>query len=305
MSNSKLVPKLGIGLAYQPALRPFIEDERWRFDFLEVVPDILWNNLGRGQQPQYVDDPVGTGFMRQMRDEMIVIPHSIGLSIGSAYSFERNHIFQMQRWHEWLKFPWHSDHLSYNLAEHADGEMNVGATLPMPHDMETLELLAPRIEEVRAHLPLPFLIENNVYYFNFTDEEMNEACFLNRLCEMSGCYLLLDLHNLYTNCRNHGLDAYEFLSQLNLDRVLEIHVAGGMSYGGVYLDAHCDTSPEPVWELLDHVLPQCANLGGVVFELFGSWYPEVGRERLAAQLAQMKELWMRHQPAPQREALSL
>lgn len=301
MNNSALIPKLGIGLAYQSTLRPFIEEESWRFDFLEVVPDILWSNQGRGQEPQYIDDADGTSFMRRMRDEMTVIPHSIGLSIGSAYTFERNHIRQIKRWHEWLKFPWHSDHLAYNLAEHATEEMNVGVTLPLPHDEETLDLLAPRIHEVRAEIPLPFLLENNVYYFEFADEELTEARFLNRLCELSGCYLLLDLHNLYTNCRNHGGDAYAFLGELNLDRVLEIHVAGGMTHGGVYLDAHSDISPQPVWELLDYVLPRCANLGGVVFELVGSWYPEVGRERLALQLEQMKELWLRHQPAPVRE----
>lgn len=304
MSHSSLVPKLGIGLAYQPALRSFIEEEKLRFDFLEVVPDILWTNLGRGQNPQYIDEPDGTNFLRQMRDEMFVIPHSIGLSIGSVYSFERNHIAHIKRWHEWLSFPWHSDHLAYNLAEHAAAdEMNVGVTLPMPHDEETLDLLAPRIAEVCAELPVPFLLENNVYYFTFPDEEMTEAHFLNRLCEMSGCYLLLDLHNLYTNCRNHGLDAYEFLAQLNLDRVIEIHVAGGMEYEGIYLDAHSDTSPPAVWELLDYVLPQCQNLGGVVFELLGSWYGQVGRERLVTQLTGMKERWMRHQPDPAKERL--
>jgi uncharacterized protein (UPF0276 family) len=303
MSKQTPVPKLGIGLAYQSAMRPFIEEERGRFDFLEVVPDILWTNRGRGQSPQYIDDPEGTSFLRAVRNEMFVIPHSIGLSIGSANSFERDHAQHIKRWHEWLKFPWHSDHLAYNLAEHADREMNVGVTLPMPHDEETLDLLAPRIREVRALLPLPFLLENNVYYFQFPREEMNEARFLNRLCEMSDCYLLLDLHNLYTNCRNHGLDAYEFLEEINLDRVIEIHVAGGMEMDGIYLDAHSDTTPMPVWELLDNVLPQCRNLGGVVFELLGTWYGQVGRERLLAQLARMKELWMRHQPAPQQEGL--
>jgi hypothetical protein len=127
---------------------------------------------------------------------------------------------------------------------------------------------------------------------------MTEARFLNRLCEMSGCYLLLDLHNLYTNCRNHSLDPYEFLDELDLDRVLEIHIAGGMEYGGVYLDAHSDTSPRPVWELLDHVLPKCRNVGGVVFELLGSWYDQVGNKKLFRQLGRMKELWVKHQPVP-------
>ena len=48
----------------------------------------------------------------------------------------------------------------------ATGSMNVGITLPLPRDRETVELLVPRIREVRRRVPVPFLLENNVYYFD-------------------------------------------------------------------------------------------------------------------------------------------
>src|SRR5687767_3449390 len=40
------VPKLGVGLAYQPQLEPFINANRDAFAFVEVVPDVLWNDMG-------------------------------------------------------------------------------------------------------------------------------------------------------------------------------------------------------------------------------------------------------------------
>lgn len=306
------IPRLGVGLAYQPALRGFIVEHAEAFDFLEVVPDILWTDRGPGESPRYVEDQAGVAFLREVRRAKRVVPHSIGLSIGSAHRFNRAHLDQLAAWHDWLDFPWHSDHLSYCLTAicllqrraatgHAfapDAEMNVGLTMPLPRDRETLDLLLPRIAEVRARVAAPFLLENNVAFFDLPGAEYSEAGFLNALCEGAGCGLVLDLHNLYVNSRNLGVDPDRFLDELDLDAVVEIHVAGGMEYGGYYLDAHSGPIPEPVWRFLDRVVGRCPNLGGVVFELFGSWFPEMGAERLSAELRQMRACWSRYLPEP-------
>jgi uncharacterized protein (UPF0276 family) len=292
------IPPLGIGLAYQPALRPYIEEKRDTFDYVEVVPDLLWTDLGAGRSPRYVDDEEGLAFLRRAADGRPVIPHGIGLSIGTAHRFNRDHLAQVEKWLGWFGFPWHSDHLAYNLAEHGIDEMNVGVTLPLPRDRETLESLAPRIAEVQRRLPVPFLLENNVYFFEMPGEEMTDAQFLNALCERTGCGLLLDLHNVYCNCRNHGADPFRLLDELDLSRVVEIHVAGGMEHEGWWLDAHCGPLPKQVWWLLDHALPRCPNLGGVTFEMLGSWYSEMGSERLERELLGLREIWHKYRPVP-------
>jgi uncharacterized protein len=303
MNDLSPVPKLGIGLLYQEQLRPFIESHRARFDFLEVIPDTLWTDLGLHNSPRYLEIPSGVSFLRQFSAEVPMTVHSIGLSIGSAHHFDREHISQIASWYEWLKFPWHSDHLAFILAEHGMGEINVGVTLPLPYDQASIDLLAPRVAEVRSRIPVPFLLENNVYFFEYPHQDFDEATFLNHLCKTSGCHLLLDLHNLYTNSRNHGADPYALLEKLDLEQVLEIHIAGGMEYDGFYQDAHSDTSPPAVWDLLEWVLPHCPNLGGVVFELLGSWYGDVGEDGITDQLSRMRELWARYQPAPQPEVV--
>lgn len=293
------VPKLGVGLGYQPELRSFMERRPDEFDFLEVVPEVVWNDLGPGRQPRYVPDPEASAFLEAQSHERFVIPHSIGLSIGSAHRFDREHVQQMKRWHEWLRFPWHSDHLAFHLAEQ-DGEVNVNLTLPLPMDRDVLQLVAGRAAEVRHTIPTPFLLENNVSYFRMDGQDFGEADFLNALHRASGCGLLLDLHNLYVNSRNLGVDWRGFLDRLDMDAVVEVHLAGGMEMDGFYLDAHSGPTPEPVWWMLEHVLPQCANLGGVTFELFGSWFGTMGEDALRRQLGRMRKLWSRHKPEPAR-----
>lgn len=289
------VPKLGVGLAYQGPLRSFIESEHELLDFLEVVPDILWTDRGVGENPRYIEDADSVAFIGQVHSSVPIIPHGIGLSIGSAHRFNVDHIEQLAGWHARFQFPWHSDHLSYNLAQNGTHEINTGVTLPLPHDRATLDLLVPRIHEIQRRVPIPFLLENNVYYFELADQEFEEADFLNALCRESGCGLLLDLHNLYVNSRNLRTDPMKFLDRLNLDAVIEIHLAGGMELNGFYLDAHSGAVPPPVWKLFERALPSCPNLRGVTFELFGSWVSSVGEQKVARELAQMKELWARYQ----------
>jgi len=289
------LPKLGVGLAFQAPLASLIETCGDGLDFVEVVPDMLWNDFGEGEQPRYLDDAEGIATLRRVAARRPVVPHGIGLSIGSAHRYEREHVEQLRRWHDWLRFPWHSDHLGFHLAGHDGHDVNVGVTLPLARDRETLDLLVPRVRDVQQQVPVPFLLENNVYYFDVPDAEMDEASFLNALCRESGCGLLLDLHNLYTNARNHGSDPWATLAALDLAMVGEIHVAGGMELDGFYLDAHSDTVPSPVWELLEWTVPRCPNLGGIVFELFGSWVAVVGEDRVRRDLGRLRRLWGRLQ----------
>jgi len=296
------VPKLGIGLNYQPQLRSFIEGHAGQsFDFLEVVPDIFWLDYGRDAEPRYVDNASGWQFLARTRERVPIVPHSIGLSIGSAHRFNREHIGQLKMCHDRLHFPWHSDHLSFHLthggpsvdSHSVAADDNVGVTMPLARTRATLELLRPRLEEVRSAIPTPFLLENNVYFVELPGAEFSETQFLNELCRFTGCGLLLDLHNIYTNARNLGFDTMEFLSELDLNPVVEIHLAGGFELDGFYYDSHSGATPEPVWEMLDWVAARCPNLSGIVFELFGTWYDDMGPARLSDELARMRDVWRR------------
>lgn len=55
---------------------------------------------------------------------------------------------------------------------------------------------------------------------------MSEPEFIHRLCEGSGCHLLLDVVHTWLSARLSGRDPRSLLLALPLERVIEIHVAG-------------------------------------------------------------------------------
>ena len=288
------IPKLGVGISFQAALRDFVIDHADAFDFVEIMPDTLWEDSGVGLVHRYKENPETQAFLTELAQHKPIIGHSVGLSIGSAERFDTEHVAQIARWRQRYRFPWHSDHLAFSRLEHASGHsLDVGITLPMPYDAAVLEMVAERVRYVQRKIPVPFLLENNVYYFEIPEQDMSEPVFLNKLTKITGCGLILDIHNVYVNAQNHGFDPWSFFDELDLTRVVEIHLAGGMELQGFYLDAHSGPCPEPVWQMLEAILPQAPNVAGIVFEVLGSYYPEMGAELLRHELDHARTIWQR------------
>ena len=287
----RTAPALGIGLLYQPALAQFIADATDLLDYVEVIPDTVWCDRGPAASPRFVEDAEVTTYLEQVAKRMPLVLHAIGLSIGSTRDFDTAYADQLVRWQARWGSPWTSEHLAFSTAEVDGAAANVGLTMPVTLDLATVDLVAQRAGQIVKRLPVPFLLENNVYYFDVADEELSEPRALSMVCERSGCGLLLDLHNLYVNCRNNGVDAAAYLAELELDLVVEIHVAGGMEVDGFYVDAHSGSPPAEVWSLLEEVVPQCGNLGGITMELLGSWFEPLGAGALSADLRRLRSVW--------------
>jgi uncharacterized protein (UPF0276 family) len=129
---------------------------------------------------------------------------------------------------------------------------------------------------------------------------MEEPAFLRRIVRDLGFHLLLDLHNVYTMATNFDFDPSAYVAQLDLSRVIEIHLSGGADSAAEWLpsrrvmrlDSHDSAIPEPVWELFAQVLPSCRNLRGVTIErMEGTVGPQdvkVLREELRRARAQLE-----------------
>ena len=285
------LPALGVGVSFQPSLLPFFEAHAAAFDFVEIIPDTLWVDTGESGPDRYREDEEAHRVLTELLGSKPLVAHSIGLSIGSAEQLDVAHVAQIARWQERYGFPWHSDHLSFNRLEQPSGHsLDVGLTMPIPYDQSVLDLIADRTDYVLAAVPVPFLLENNVYYFEIPEQEMSEPEFLNALAARTGCGLLLDVHNVYVNARNHGFDARDFFAALDLGHVVELHLAGGLEVDGTYLDAHAGRCPEPVWELAAEIVPAAPHLRAIVFEVLDSHYPDLGPDALVGELARAREL---------------
>lgn len=290
-------PPLGVGLLYNLALPDFVRSNLDAMDYLAITPDTFWLDRGPQHPQRYEELESWIETLDWVAERRPIVSHNIGLSIGSAKSFDTAYLEQIDRFHKRYHFPWHSDHLSFFRVSGETGEHNAGLAAPVPFDEDMLDLVAERVWLVREKIPIPFLLENGVYFINIPEQDMTEVEFLNRLTQSSQCKLLLDLHNLYANARNHAFDPFAFLDQLDLKAVIEIHIAGGDEFAGMYTDSHAGPCPEEVWDLLDYALARAPNVRGVTFEFHFSYYPLIGDAGVLEQLDRARSAWSRR-PLP-------
>jgi uncharacterized protein (UPF0276 family) len=290
------LPKLGVGVLYNPSLGAFVRDHAGALDYLAIIPDRFWSDEGAAAAERYDELEGLVELLDDVATRMPIVGHSVGLSIGSAELFDRQHVDQVARWQARYTMPWHSDHLSFIRMAGMDAHspLSAGLPMPVPYDRDVLDMLAERVEYVQGRIDAPFLLENNVYYVNLPEQEMTEPEFLNALTQRTGCGLLLDVHNVVVNATNHGFDPREFIFALDLERVVELHIAGGSESEGLYTDSHSGPVAGRVWELLDDVVGGCPNLCGITFEFDESWYPHMGADGVKAELARARAAWARH-----------
>ena len=287
-------PALGVGLLYNAALPEFVRSNLDVFDYIEITPDLFWLDRGPKNTERYEELEGWIETLDWIASRRPIVSHNIGLSIGTASSLDAVYLEQIARFNHRYNFAWHSDHLSFAQVRGKSGDdHHPGLACPIPYDRDMLDLVASRVGLVKQQIPIPFLLENSVYFVDIPEQEMTEVEFLNELTRRSGCGLLLDLHNLYTNARNHGFDAFKFLDQLDLNPVIEIHIAGGDEFAGMYTDSHAGPCPEPVWDLLDDVILRTPNLRGVTFEFHFSYYPLMQEAGVLAQLERARAQWER------------
>lgn len=295
MDRLSALPALGVGVMYNPSLPEFLRTDLDAIDFLEITPDMFWTNHGPGSAHQYEELESWVEVLDSIVERRPVVGHNIGLSIGNAGHFDQGYVKHIASWQQRYRFPWHSDHLSFAEVTSPDGLIhNAGVALPIPLDREVLDMIVERVNLVHEIVPVPFLLENGVYFVVYPGQEMTEPQFLNELASRTGCGLLLDIHNLYANARNHQFDAFEFLRELDLTKVVETHIAGGSEFAGMYTDAHSGPCPEPVWRLLESVVPSAPNLRAITFEFHDSYYSFLGPEGVREQLARARAIFARH-----------
>lgn len=276
------------------ALAPFLKAPD-AVDYLAVTPDMFWIDHGpeAGEGPRrFADIPSWVAMLDACR--LPTVSHHIGLSIASAIPTDAGYVAQMAAWAERWNAHWLSEHLAFVAIAEGQGPSAAGLALTAPFDREVLDLAVERARFVIARTGAPFLLENSPYYVSFDDSDMREAEFLNRFCADSGSGLLLDLHNLYCNAVNFGFSGHAFLDELHLDRVVEVHIAGGAELAGMYADSHSGAPPEPVWDLLDDLVGRAPNLRGITFEFHDSYLPVIGFDGVAEVIQRARTAWRAH-----------
>ena len=260
-------------------------------EIIEKRPPFQWFEI-------ITEDFVGMGgFVRDAFAEISkhyrVIPHGVGLSIGSTDPLDRAQLREVKKFIHSIRAPWYSDHLCFTMVDHT----NLENLIPVPFTQEAVEHIAERVKIVQQELELPFLLENVTRYITVSDREMPEAEFISSILERANCGLLLDVTNVILNSKYHGYNAEEFILSLPLERVAQMHLAGWEGEGDDIIDSHDAPVPKEVWDLLKIVLRRTGPTS-VLVEWDKSLPPV---ERLLKE-AQMADKLVRSLVAPDREA---
>lgn len=140
--------------------------------------------------------------------------------------------------------------------------------LPPVLTHDAARAMAPGIEALRAHTGREVLPENPPGTVFAGDLHILE--FFAHVAEGADTGLLLDCAHLAIYQRLHGHSPLTALDDFDLDRVIEIHVAGGREAqveGFAWVDD--DHSPEVLddtWAIFEHVIARASHLRAIVFE---------------------------------------
>lgn len=283
----------GVGVVFNGAIPRYLRERPGTVDYVAVTPETFWADSRTGPD-RFRESPGVVAALDEVAARVPLVAHGVGLSIGTDADLDLAHLDQIARWQRRYGFAWYGEHLSYTRVVMPDGaQRHAGLALPVPYDADVLDAVADRARVVRECVPVPLVLENGVAFTTPPEEDMTEPAFFNALGERTGSWVLLDLHNLYTNVVNGLVDADAYLAELDLDRVLEIHVAGGREIAGTWTDAHSGPCPDGVWDLLARTLPRCRNLRGVAFEFVAGYYPAMGADGVAEQLDRVRAVWGR------------
>jgi uncharacterized protein (UPF0276 family) len=213
--------------------------------------------------------------------------HSVGTPVGGSVRPESEQLALLRRTIDRLEAPWMSDHLSFNSTP----EFRTGFFLPPRQTMSGVATVATSIRDLKAAFPVPVAVETGVNYLRPRTDEMLDGAFVAKVIETADCGLLLDLHNIFANALNGRQSMEEFLAQLPLDCVWEVHVAGGTEMDGFWLDAHSGAIPTALFDIAKQIIPELPNLKAIIFEIFPSFVSVVGSETVLRQIERLHQLW--------------
>ncbi|HWM86244.1 MAG TPA: DUF692 family protein [Kofleriaceae bacterium] len=266
---------MGQGIGFQfnfytaPIFRALVE-RGVPLDYVELLCDTVSGSL----DGPHLIDPRHRGWFDELRAAHPLVAHS---NYGEQYGFKPLEDTPFVRRHapivREMGSPWVADHMFYGT----DSTGYLWST-PIQFSRQEAARVAERAARLQDLLGIPLAHENAFIYALCPGSDIEEADFLASIVEKSGTHLLLDLHNIYANSVNFdGYDCWRYLKTIPLDRVIQLHIAGGQWIDGWYHDLHNHPVPDPVWEMLEFVLARARNVRGVTLELQGPMHTAQSR----------------------------
>ena len=233
-----------VSLNYEIPIEPLVKEaiERRLITAVEIIPDNY--AYQRKRELKALMDSLGVPYTF----------HFVGMSLGSADYREVNDLAANAALVRDLDPLLVSDHLNCCRS----GNLDLRQNMDVPRNEDMLDLFVSNIALTRKKLGkgCAFLIENVAAHIDFASSTMTPLAFYRDVVVRSGASFLLDVHNLYVDEVNHGIDGRAFIESLPAELIREVHIAGGewSRSRKTYMDTHSMKTPTRVFELLEAVL---------------------------------------------------
>ncbi|MGW2013917.1 multinuclear nonheme iron-dependent oxidase [Streptomyces sp. NPDC001927] len=266
--------ELGVGIGWRPEIAGAVEALPG-VDWVEVVAE----NVCAGHLPD--------ALARLRERGVTVVPHGVSLGLGGADRPDPARLAELAATATALGAPLVTEHIAFVRAGGAltaTPVLEAGHLLPVPRTWDALDVLCENVRIAQDALPVPLALENIAALIAWPGEELTEGQFLAELVERTGVRLLIDVANLHTNHVNRGESPAKALSELPVEAIAYVHVAGGLARDGVWHDTHAHPVPEPVLDILSDLASRVSP-PGVLLERDDNFPPA---EELAAELTTIR-----------------
>jgi uncharacterized protein (UPF0276 family) len=232
-------PFLGFGLGLRTDHYQHVIEHKPQVDWFEIISE---NYMVPGGKP--------LAHLEAIRADYPMVMHGVSMSIGSTDPLNKSYLNKLKQLIERVEPMWVSDHLCWTSVDH----VNSHDLLPLPYNDAVIQHIADRITAVQDFIGRPMLIENLSSYVTYANSEMPEWEFVNEIAKRSGCYILLDINNIFVSAHNHHFEPESYINGIDVERVMQFHLAGHSYQGEMIIDTHDHSVCDPVWALYETAL---------------------------------------------------
>ena len=279
--------ELGVGLVYTSALTPLFESGDAAV--LELEPQTLWTKVGAPSGFSYrLNEPLFESIAELPQSKLL---HGVGQPFGGTVDDPIDYLPLLCHMADRLQPAWVSEHMSFNRVSRHRRISECGFLLPPVQSNASVRVASANVRRYAHALDRPVAFETGVNYFRPSSDSLSDGEYIREVAEQAGCGILLDLHNLWCNQRNGRQPLMETLAQIPLDRVWEVHFAGGSLFNGFWLDAHCQGIEHELLDIAARVIPQLPRVGALIFEILPDHVADIGLDGIHRQLESLRALW--------------
>lgn len=241
-----------LGVGYRKPLARWIDSQPTEVQCLEITAE------------HFFDDP---GLLHDLKQHYPLFLHSLGLSLGTPGPLNKNYLNRFAQVCRQADPVWISEHIAFTRVN----EVDLGHLNPIPYTRETLDYFVDHALEVQQLCHKPLLLENIATHLQLPGT-LAEPEFINLLCERAGCFLLLDVTNLYVNSRNHGFDPNHWLQQIQPDYIRQLHIVGYAQEGEILYDSHSENIQQELYLLTRDVI-EYSEVQSIIIERDNNFPP--------------------------------